>query len=98
MVSRIVLMLDSTHCMIEVHVNCFNSIQFSFIYMELFQSNSHNIISVRRNPLLFIKIRCICGLLKNKCRILITHQLQHLRTADQILVLKEVCPPLCWFK
>uniref|UniRef100_A0AAX7U4I7 Multidrug resistance-associated protein 4 n=1 Tax=Astatotilapia calliptera TaxID=8154 RepID=A0AAX7U4I7_ASTCA len=42
--------------------------------------------------------QCICGLLKNKCRILITHQLQHLRTADQILVLKEVCPPLCWFK
>lgn len=41
MVSRIVLMLDSTHCMIEVHVNCFNSIEFSFIYMELFQSNSH---------------------------------------------------------
>uniref|UniRef100_A0A3P8RDL9 Multidrug resistance-associated protein 4 n=1 Tax=Astatotilapia calliptera TaxID=8154 RepID=A0A3P8RDL9_ASTCA len=38
--------------------------------------------------------QCICGLLKNKCRILITHQLQHLRTADQILVLKEVCPPL----
>ncbi|XP_005744339.1 multidrug resistance-associated protein 4-like [Pundamilia nyererei] len=33
--------------------------------------------------------QCICGLLKNKCRILITHQLQHLRTADQILVLKE---------
>ncbi|XP_035769422.1 multidrug resistance-associated protein 4-like isoform X2 [Neolamprologus brichardi] len=33
--------------------------------------------------------QCICGLLKNKCRILITHQLQHLRTADQILVLKK---------
>lgn len=35
--------------------------------------------------------RCICGLLKNKCRILVTHQLQFLRTADQILVLREVC-------
>ncbi|XP_063323041.1 ATP-binding cassette sub-family C member 4-like isoform X4 [Pelmatolapia mariae] len=33
--------------------------------------------------------QCICGLLKNKCRILVTHQLQHLRTAGQILVLKE---------
>ncbi|CAN9498397.1 unnamed protein product [Ophioblennius macclurei] len=33
--------------------------------------------------------QCICGLLKNKCRILVTHQLQHLRGADQILVLKE---------
>lgn len=39
-------------------------------------------------------IRCICGLLKNKCRVLVTHQLQHLKAADQILVLKEVCPPL----
>nr|XP_057941813.1 ATP-binding cassette sub-family C member 4-like isoform X2 [Doryrhamphus excisus] len=28
---------------------------------------------------------CICGLLKNKCRILVTHQLQHLRAADQIM-------------
>ncbi|XP_023251137.1 multidrug resistance-associated protein 4-like, partial [Seriola lalandi dorsalis] len=33
--------------------------------------------------------QCICGLLKNKCRVLVTHQLQHLRAADQILVLKE---------
>lgn len=36
-------------------------------------------------------VRCICGLLKNKCRILVTHQLQHLKLADQILVLQEVC-------
>lgn len=41
-----------------------------------------------------LMIRCICGLLKNKCRILVTHQLQHLRDVDQILVLKEVCTPL----
>ncbi|XP_035533359.1 multidrug resistance-associated protein 4-like [Morone saxatilis] len=33
--------------------------------------------------------QCICGLLKNKCRILVTHQQQHLKAADQILVLKE---------
>ncbi|XP_040888393.1 ATP-binding cassette sub-family C member 4-like [Toxotes jaculatrix] len=33
--------------------------------------------------------QCICGLLKNKSRILVTHQLQHLRAADQILVLEE---------
>ncbi|XP_049425689.1 ATP-binding cassette sub-family C member 4-like [Epinephelus fuscoguttatus] len=33
--------------------------------------------------------QCICGLLKNKTRILVTHQLQHLNAADQILVLKE---------
>lgn len=38
-----------------------------------------------------LMIRCICGLLKNKCRILVTHQLRHLREVDQILVLKEVC-------
>uniref|UniRef100_A0A4W6CWU9 ATP-binding cassette, sub-family C (CFTR/MRP), member 4 n=1 Tax=Lates calcarifer TaxID=8187 RepID=A0A4W6CWU9_LATCA len=35
--------------------------------------------------------QCICGLLRNKCRILVTHQLQHLKAADQIVVLKEVC-------
>ncbi|XP_054915035.1 multidrug resistance-associated protein 4 isoform X2 [Poeciliopsis prolifica] len=32
---------------------------------------------------------CICGLLKNKPCILVTHQLQYLKAADQILVLKE---------
>uniref|UniRef100_A0A3P8VQU0 Multidrug resistance-associated protein 4-like n=1 Tax=Cynoglossus semilaevis TaxID=244447 RepID=A0A3P8VQU0_CYNSE len=35
--------------------------------------------------------QCICGLLKNKSCILVTHQLQHLRANDQTLVLKEVC-------
>lgn len=35
-------------------------------------------------------IRCICGVLRNKRRILVTHQLQYLKAADQILVLKEV--------
>ncbi|XP_068446641.1 ATP-binding cassette sub-family C member 4-like isoform X2 [Clinocottus analis] len=33
--------------------------------------------------------QCICGLLKNKPRILVTHQLQYLKAADQIMVLKE---------
>ncbi|XP_039870833.1 multidrug resistance-associated protein 4 isoform X2 [Simochromis diagramma] len=33
--------------------------------------------------------QCICGLLKNKLRILVTHQLQYLKAADQIVVLKE---------
>ncbi|XP_074483904.1 ATP-binding cassette sub-family C member 4-like [Sebastes fasciatus] len=33
--------------------------------------------------------KCICGLLKNKTRILVTHQLQYLKSADQIVVLKE---------
>ncbi|XP_040034735.2 ATP-binding cassette sub-family C member 4 isoform X1 [Gasterosteus aculeatus] len=33
--------------------------------------------------------KCICGLLKNKSRILVTHQLQYLKAADQIVVLKE---------
>ncbi|XP_074520424.1 ATP-binding cassette sub-family C member 4 [Halichoeres trimaculatus] len=33
--------------------------------------------------------QCICGLLRNKPRILVTHQLQYLKAADQILVLKE---------
>lgn len=33
--------------------------------------------------------QCICDLLKNKPRILVTHQLQYLKAADQIVVLKE---------
>uniref|UniRef100_A0A7N8YIK0 Multidrug resistance-associated protein 4 n=1 Tax=Mastacembelus armatus TaxID=205130 RepID=A0A7N8YIK0_9TELE len=32
---------------------------------------------------------CICGLLRKKPRILVTHQLQYLKAADQILVLNE---------
>uniref|UniRef100_A0A4W4EPI3 Cystic fibrosis transmembrane conductance regulator n=1 Tax=Electrophorus electricus TaxID=8005 RepID=A0A4W4EPI3_ELEEL len=32
---------------------------------------------------------CICGILKEKPRILVTHQLQYLKAADHILVLKE---------
>ncbi|CAK6954010.1 ATP-binding cassette sub-family C member 4-like [Scomber scombrus] len=32
---------------------------------------------------------CICGLLGKKPRILVTHQLQYLKAADQILVLKQ---------
>uniref|UniRef100_A0A3P9JMH4 Cystic fibrosis transmembrane conductance regulator n=1 Tax=Oryzias latipes TaxID=8090 RepID=A0A3P9JMH4_ORYLA len=33
--------------------------------------------------------KCICGVLKKKPRILVTHQLQYLTEADQILILKE---------
>ncbi|XP_069577159.1 ATP-binding cassette sub-family C member 4-like isoform X2 [Brachyistius frenatus] len=33
--------------------------------------------------------QCICGLLRNKLRILVTHQLQYLKAVDQIVVLKE---------
>ncbi|XP_061082797.1 multidrug resistance-associated protein 4 [Conger conger] len=33
--------------------------------------------------------KCICGILRKKPRILVTHQLQYLKAADQILVLKE---------
>ncbi|XP_058478651.1 ATP-binding cassette sub-family C member 4-like [Solea solea] len=33
--------------------------------------------------------QCICGLLKNKTRILVTHQLQYLKAANEIVVLKE---------
>uniref|UniRef100_A0A671PT03 Cystic fibrosis transmembrane conductance regulator n=1 Tax=Sinocyclocheilus anshuiensis TaxID=1608454 RepID=A0A671PT03_9TELE len=36
--------------------------------------------------------QCICGILKEKPRILVTHQLQYLKAADQILVLKEAEP------
>ncbi|XP_036071587.1 multidrug resistance-associated protein 4 isoform X2 [Oryzias melastigma] len=33
--------------------------------------------------------KCICGLLRRKPRVLVTHQLQYLKEADQILILKE---------
>uniref|UniRef100_A0A3Q2Y4J8 Multidrug resistance-associated protein 4 n=1 Tax=Hippocampus comes TaxID=109280 RepID=A0A3Q2Y4J8_HIPCM len=33
---------------------------------------------------------CICGLLRNKPRVLVTHQLQYLKAAHEIVVLKEV--------
>ncbi|XP_034032269.1 multidrug resistance-associated protein 4-like isoform X2 [Thalassophryne amazonica] len=33
--------------------------------------------------------KCICGLLKNKPRIVVTHQLHYLKAVDQIVVLKE---------
>ncbi|KAL3867289.1 hypothetical protein ACJMK2_044503, partial [Sinanodonta woodiana] len=33
--------------------------------------------------------RCICDYLKGKTRILVTHQLQYLKKADRILILKE---------
>uniref|UniRef100_A0A8C7JN77 Multidrug resistance-associated protein 4 n=1 Tax=Oncorhynchus kisutch TaxID=8019 RepID=A0A8C7JN77_ONCKI len=39
--------------------------------------------------------QCICGLLRKKPRILVTHQLQYLKAADQILVLKEVSVSVC---
>ena len=34
--------------------------------------------------------RCICGHLAQKPRILVTHQLQYLKEADQLLVLSDV--------
>uniref|UniRef100_A0A3B4B9R6 Uncharacterized protein n=1 Tax=Periophthalmus magnuspinnatus TaxID=409849 RepID=A0A3B4B9R6_9GOBI len=45
----------------------------------------------------FLFDHCIRGLLKNKCRILVTHQLQYLKGADHIIVLKEVCVLLVLF-
>ena len=32
---------------------------------------------------------CLCGTLKNKAKVLVTHQLQFLPAADHILILKE---------
>ncbi|TNN61503.1 Multidrug resistance-associated protein 4 [Liparis tanakae] len=43
----------------------------------------------RMESFFLLTTRCICGLLKNKLRILVTHQLQYLKSADQIVVLKE---------
>ena len=33
---------------------------------------------------------CICGLLQGKTRLLVTHQLQFLHTADNIIILNKV--------
>lgn len=44
---------------------------------------------------IFTFSRCICGLLKRKPRILVTHQLQYLKAADEIVVLKEVGVCVC---
>lgn len=33
---------------------------------------------------------CICGYLRNKTRILVTHQVHYLKNADQIVILKNV--------
>lgn len=34
--------------------------------------------------------QCICGYLKNKTRILVTHQVHYLKNADSIIILKNV--------
>ena len=34
--------------------------------------------------------RCICGMLSEKCVILVTHQIQYLNQCDVILELREV--------
>ena len=39
---------------------------------------------------MYIMFRVICGLLKGKCVVLITHQLQFVRLADNILAIKNV--------
>lgn len=73
-------------------VNCAALLNFGFRP----EADEHIIMSEveagkSTDALLFFTIRCICGLLKNKTRVLVTHQLQHLRTNDHILILKEVC-------
>ena len=39
---------------------------------------------------LFVVERCICGYLSSKPRILVTHQLQHIGEADDLMVLDQV--------
>lgn len=39
---------------------------------------------------LFVVERCICGYLASKPRILVTHQLQHIGEADDLMVLDQV--------
>lgn len=37
----------------------------------------------------FSNFRCICGLLGNRLRVLVTHQIQYLKRADRIIVLDK---------
>lgn len=37
---------------------------------------------------------CIGGFLASKTRILVTHQLHHLRDANKIIILRDVCIPI----
>jgi ABC-type nitrate/sulfonate/bicarbonate transport system ATPase subunit len=39
---------------------------------------------------------CICGFLRGKTRVLVTHQLQYLHTADNIVILNNVSLPHCF--
>lgn len=57
--------------------------------MEKRKTISH--ILILKGVSVFTFFRCICGLLKKKPRILVTHQLQYLKAAHEIVVLKEVC-------
>jgi ABC-type multidrug transport system fused ATPase/permease subunit len=38
---------------------------------------------------------CICGFLEGKTRVLVTHQLQYLHTADDIVILSNVRSSQC---
>lgn len=40
--------------------------------------------------------RCICGFLKDKVRILITHHIQYLKSASKVLVLGGVSKTVCY--
>jgi ABC-type transport system involved in cytochrome bd biosynthesis fused ATPase/permease subunit len=48
-------------------------------------------MSESENCMLILSIfRCICGTLKDKTRVLVTHQVQFLKKADLIVVMKDV--------
>lgn len=62
---------------------------FTRIWFDCFCQDS---FLVRRIVLLYLRhvSRCICGYLSSKPRILVTHQLQYLKEADELLVLSDV--------
>lgn len=72
-----------------------NSEAFCFFPWRSFLKKNH--VSVFKGVSIFFVSRCICGLLKKKPRILVTHQLQYLRAADEIVVLKEVRLYICMY-
>ncbi|XP_043548623.1 multidrug resistance-associated protein 4 [Chiloscyllium plagiosum] len=85
--------ITASHVFVTVSLYSAVRLTVTLFFPAAIQTASEGLISIRR-----IKVctrikkgfsRCITGVLKNKPRILVTHQLQYLSAADQILILRE---------
>lgn len=57
------------------------------LYLQKYQSS--NLFFAIHTCIIYV-FRCICGSLRNKTRLLITHQLQYLKHVDRIIILDGV--------